>query len=182
MPFVSPLADKFYTTITKKHVSKVAILSDFEWLLYEFISMVLIAICFVLSLTITSTLNVFPLLIPMFLLIYSLVIPAAYVFLMNKNFCVTETSQPFDQIRRQLVILLSMSLIGHYETSIGSLLGGTQWLVVALRRFGAEIDDDVIIEDMTCLDDVHLIKIGSHVRLSATSRIQVEKNLKQCNT
>ncbi|CAF4856835.1 unnamed protein product [Rotaria sp. Silwood1] len=60
--------------------------------------------------------------------------------------------------------------------------GGTQWLIVALRRFGAQIDDDVIIEDMISIDDVHLITIGSHVRLSSTSRIQVGSPLKHCNT
>ncbi|CAF1495517.1 unnamed protein product, partial [Rotaria sordida] len=65
-----------------------------------------------------------------------------------------------------------MSLIHYYEKWIGPFLDGTQWVVVALRRFGAQIDDDVIIEDMSCLDDVHLITIGRHVRLSSTAQIQ----------
>ncbi|CAF1004032.1 unnamed protein product [Rotaria sordida] len=49
---------------------------------------------------------------------------------------------------------------------------GTQWLVLVLRRFGTRIGDDVIIDDMKTVYDVHLITIGNHSRLSSTSEIQ----------
>ena len=66
-----------------------------------------------------------------------------------------------------------MTLFTHYTKYVGKLLGGTQWLIIVLRLFGAHIGDDVIIDDMNSLYDVHLITIGSHSRLSSTCQIQV---------
>ncbi|CAF0953041.1 unnamed protein product [Adineta steineri] len=69
-------------------------------------------------------------------------------------------------------IVLAVSLCGNYTKWVSCFLNGTQWLVIVLRRFGAHIANDVIIDDMKSLDDVHLVTIGSHARLSSTSRIQ----------
>jgi hypothetical protein len=85
-------------------------------------------------------------------------------------------------MRINLLVPLAASLIHHYNELIGSFLGGTQWLVVVFRQFGAQIDDDVIIEDMNCLEDPHLTTINSHVRLSSTAQIQVRIALQYCNT
>lgn len=182
MPFISFDADQLYTTMATKQVTKGIILSDFQSILNEFINILLIAICVVLSLTVTSSFNVFPLLVPIFLLIYSCIISVAYVHLISNKFCLTKNSQSFDEVRMSWFVPLAMSLLHYYDKLIGSFIGGTQWLVVALRRFGVQIDDDVIIEDMSCLEDAHLITIGSHVRLSSTSRIQVRIALQHCNT
>jgi acetyltransferase-like isoleucine patch superfamily enzyme len=67
----------------------------------------------------------------------------------------------------------SQSLFVYYTKYVGNLLGGTQWLIIVLRQFGAHIGNDVIIDDMNSLYDVHLITIGSHTRLSSTCQIQV---------
>jgi len=56
--------------------------------------------------------------------------------------------------------------------TFGCLLGGIQWPVVILRCFGVNIGDNVIIEDMKCIDDMHLTTIDSYSRLSSTCRIQ----------
>ena len=66
----------------------------------------------------------------------------------------------------------SICLLNYYEKWFGCLLGGTQWLVIILRCFGVNIGDNVIIEDMKCIDDMHLTTIGSYSRLSSTCRIQ----------
>jgi hypothetical protein len=173
MPFISPDVDQSHMTMTAKQLTQRAILNDFHSMPNEFINILLLAICAVLILTMTSSLHVFLLGVPAFLFIYSFIISTAYVYLINTKFKLTKNSQTFNDLRTSLLVPLAMSLIGYYEKWIGSLLGGTQWLVVALRQFGAKIDDDVIIEDMNCLEDVHLITIGSHVRISSTSRVQV---------
>ncbi|UJR19788.1 hypothetical protein I4U23_022922 [Adineta vaga] len=51
-------------------------------------------------------------------------------------------------------------------------LGSTQWLIFILRQFGAQIGNDVIIDEMNSLYDVHLITIDDHARLSSTCQIQ----------
>lgn len=182
MPFVSFNTDQLYTTMTTNLPRKGVILSNFQPIVNEFINILLIAICVVLSLAITSNFNMFPLLVPIFFLTYSFIISTAYVYLTSNKFRPTKSSQSFDETKISLLVPLTMSLFHYYDKLIGSFLGGTQWLVVALRRFGAQIDDDVIIEDMSCLEDAPLITIGSHVRLSSTSRIQVRITLQYYNT
>lgn len=70
---------------------------------------------------------------------------------------------------------VGMTFYSQYTKYVGQLLGGTQWLVLILRRFGAQIGDDVIIDNMNSLYDVHLITIGDHARLSPTCQIQVKR-------
>ena len=156
-----------------KQDTKGVILSHFQSLPIEFINILLIAVCITLSLMVTSSLHVFPLLVPIFLFIYSFIISTAYVYLI----CLTKNSQSFDEFRINLFLSLAMSLIHYYDKMVGSFLGGTQWLVVVFRQLGAQIDDDVIIEDMNCLENIHLITINSHARLSSTARIQVRITL-----
>ncbi|CAF4097549.1 unnamed protein product, partial [Adineta steineri] len=67
---------------------------------------------------------------------------------------------------------LAMILYSQYAKYIGRLLGGTQWLIIILRQFGAHIGNDVIIDDINSLYDVQLITIDDHVRLSSTCQIQ----------
>ena len=67
----------------------------------------------------------------------------------------------------------AMVIFDHYTKYVGRLLSGTQWLIVVFRQCGACIADDVIIDDINSLYDVHLITIGNHTRLSATCQIQV---------
>lgn len=118
---------------------------------YELINIFLFCLCITLTVRVTSNLNMFSMTVPIFSLIYSFII------------CVGNRHST-----------LSMSLMYFYEKWFGSLLGGTQWLIFILRRFGAKIDNDVIIDEMNCIEDIHLTTIGSHTRLSATSRIQVD--------
>jgi acetyltransferase-like isoleucine patch superfamily enzyme len=54
-----------------------------------------------------------------------------------------------------------------------SYLSGTQFLVFIFRIFGAQIGSDVIISDLSCIADPHLVSIGDHVRLHRNAYIQV---------
>ncbi|CAF3410966.1 unnamed protein product [Rotaria sp. Silwood1] len=59
-----------------------------------------------------------------------------------------------------------------FYTFIAPLLGGTQWLIILLRRLKANIGRDVIIGEMNAVEDWKHVTIGSHVRLSTTAKIQ----------
>ncbi|CAF4034843.1 unnamed protein product [Rotaria sordida] len=48
----------------------------------------------------------------------------------------------------------------------------TQFLVFLFRVLGAQIGSDVILPDISCLTDLHLVNIGNHVRLSKSAVIQ----------
>ncbi|CAF0797499.1 unnamed protein product [Rotaria sp. Silwood1] len=62
------------------------------------------------------------------------------------------------------------------DDSSGSIVlgipGGTQWLIILLRRLKANIGRDVIIGEMNAVEDWKHVTIGSHVRLSTTAKIQ----------
>jgi hypothetical protein len=59
---------------------------------------------------------------------------------------------------------------------IGSYLSGTQFLVFLFCILGAQIGFDVILPDIRCLTDPHLVTIGNHVRLNIGGCIQVTSN------
>lgn len=82
-------------------------------------------------------------------------------------------SKTLDEVNTNWRITLAMGLFDSYTKYVGNLLGGTEWLNIVLRQFGAHIGDDVIIDDMNSLYDIHLITIGNYTRLSSTCQIQV---------
>ena len=65
------------------------------------------------------------------------------------------------------------SLNADFFTFIGPLLTGTQYLVFLFRALGAQIGRDVILPDIGCLSQPHLVTIGDHVRLNMRAWIQV---------
>jgi acetyltransferase-like isoleucine patch superfamily enzyme len=66
------------------------------------------------------------------------------------------------------------TLISDLFIFFGSYLSGTQFLVLLFRALGAQIGSDVIISDVGCLADPHLVSIGNHVRLARNAHIQVK--------
>jgi hypothetical protein len=72
-----------------------------------------------------------------------------------------------------LLSCLSRTLVNDFILSVGPFLGGTQWLNILLNAFGATIHGTAIIADIDCIDDPHIIQIGSHVRIDQRARIQV---------
>ena len=164
MPFILSDADSLQdTAISKQHIIP-KIIENFQQILLEFAHFVLLSICVVLSMRITSNFSQFVLLVPTFLFIYSFIISVIYTRLIGNN---------LDQINVNWHITLAMGLFDRYTKYVGNLVGGTQWLIIILRQFGAHISNDVIIDDINSLYDVHLITIGSHTRLSSTCQIQV---------
>jgi hypothetical protein len=65
-------------------------------------------------------------------------------------------------------------LISDFYVSLGSYLSGTQFLVFLFRALDAQIGSDVIISDISCLIDPHLVSISDHVRLHRNAYIQVK--------
>ncbi len=63
--------------------------------------------------------------------------------------------------------------ISDFFVFLGPYLSGTQLLVFLFRILGAQIGSDVIISDIICLTDPHLVSIGDHVRLHKNAYIQV---------
>lgn len=132
--------------------------NEFQRIFIEIIHFILFDLCFLVSIKITSNVSQFFLIIPSFLLIYTSLIYILYTYLiMSKS---TST--------------IAMILYSEYTKYIGQVFGGTQWLVLILRQFGAQIGTDVIIDNISSLYDVHLISIADHVRLSSTCQIQVK--------
>jgi hypothetical protein len=72
-----------------------------------------------------------------------------------------------------LLSCLSRTLVNDFILCVGPFLGGTQWLNILLNAFGATIHGTAIIADIDCIDDPHIIQIGSHVRIDQRARIQV---------
>jgi hypothetical protein len=72
-----------------------------------------------------------------------------------------------------LLSCLARTLVNDFILCLGPFLGGTQWLNILLNAFGATIHRTVIIADIDCIDDPHMIQIGSHVRIDQRARIQV---------
>jgi acetyltransferase-like isoleucine patch superfamily enzyme len=60
-----------------------------------------------------------------------------------------------------------------FSVFVGPYLSGTQFLVFLFRVLGAQIGSDVILSDINCLTDSHLVTIGNHVRLNTYAYIQV---------
>ena len=65
------------------------------------------------------------------------------------------------------------TLTSDFAVFLASYLSGTQFLVFLFRLLGARIGSDVIISDIGCLTDPHLVSIGDHVRLHRNAYIQV---------
>ncbi|CAF1342580.1 unnamed protein product [Rotaria sordida] len=55
---------------------------------------------------------------------------------------------------------------------VGPYLSRTQFLVFLFRILGAQIGSDVILSDIRCLTDPHLVNIGDHVRLNMGASVQ----------
>ncbi len=165
MPFMLSDADALDTTVIPSQSLSRSIIDSFQQILIKFGHFILLSVCVVLSLMVTSSFNQFLLAVPIFLLVYSIIIHVLYARLMSSN---------FDEINTSWYIELALVLFIHYTKYVGNLLGGTQWLIIVLRLFGAHIGDDFFINNMNSLYDVHLITIGSHSRLSSTCQIQVE--------
>jgi hypothetical protein len=72
-----------------------------------------------------------------------------------------------------LLSCLARTLVNDFILCVGPFLGGTQWLNILLNAFGATIHRTAIIADIDCIDDPHMIKIDSHVRIDQRARIQV---------
>jgi acetyltransferase-like isoleucine patch superfamily enzyme len=65
------------------------------------------------------------------------------------------------------------AFISDFFVFLGLYLSGTQFLVFLFRALGAQIGSNVIISDVRCLTDPHLVSIGDHVRLHRNAYIQV---------
>ena len=174
MPFIASDADSIDTSTMSEQPVVRRIIDNFQQILVEFTNFVLLAICVVVSLMVTPSCIQFLLAVPIFLFIYSFIVYFIYARLMANKFDQIKTSQSFVETNPSWHITLAMALFDHYTKYVGNLLGGTQWLVIVLQRFGTHIGYDVIIDDMNSLYDVHLITIGNHARLSSTCQIQVE--------
>jgi hypothetical protein len=173
MPFVLPSDDRLATATVPKQLTKRTIIDNFQWIFMNFFHILLLALCLTLSLKIASVFHLFLLMVPVFLFTYSFTIYVVYARLMNIKSGRIGSSQSFAEVEPDWRSTLAMALYTDYTKWAGCLLGGTKWLVFVLQRFGAHIGDDVVIDDMKTMHDVHLITIGSHTRLSATSQIQV---------
>lgn len=172
MPFIVPTAEWSHTMTKQVQSTKRAIIGDFQRLLMNFTNILLLVASAILSLNITFKVNLFLLIVPTFLIVYTFIVHTIYSYIIHKTFEQARNNQSLDEIKKYWYITLAMMLFTQYTKSVGCLLGGTQWLVVVLRRFGTIIGDDVIIDDMNSVYDVHLISIDNHTRLSSTSQIQ----------
>ncbi|CAF4481402.1 unnamed protein product, partial [Rotaria sp. Silwood2] len=63
-------------------------------------------------------------------------------------------------------------LMSEFSTFIGPYLSGTQLLPFLFRMLGAQIGSDVILPDIRCITDPHLVNIGDYVRLNMGAYIQ----------
>ncbi|CAF3917459.1 unnamed protein product [Rotaria sordida] len=64
------------------------------------------------------------------------------------------------------------TLMSEFSAFVGPYLSGTQFLVFLFRMLGAQIGSDVILPDIRCLTDPHLVNVGDHVRLNMGAYIQ----------
>ena len=65
------------------------------------------------------------------------------------------------------------TVLDEFIDFISPFLSRTQYLILLFRALGARIGRDVILPDIYCLPDPHLVTIGDHVRLSIGACIQV---------
>ena len=87
----------------------------------------------------------------------------------------TRSQLQFSEVVTHLQYLLHTST-SDFKFFIGSFLSGTQFLVFLFRLLGARIGSDVIIGDIGCLTDPHLVSIGDHVRLHRHAFVQVRRS------
>ncbi|CAF1052890.1 unnamed protein product [Rotaria sp. Silwood1] len=109
---------------------------------------------------------------PLLLLIYFL---AAEHFISVFFYAIPRELSLTDRINPWLY-RLTTALTLDFFTFITPLLGGTQWLVILLRRLKASIGQDVVIGEINAVEDWKHVTIESHVRVSATAKIQVRKS------
>lgn len=173
MPFVLSDTDPLNTTEMSEKWTLREVVDSFHQIVIEFAHLVLLGACIMLSVRGTYNFNRIALLVPTFLHVYSLIVWIVYACLMTYKLDRRENKRSSHTKSTEWNIILATALFIHYAKYVGKVLGGTQWLVVALRRFGACIGNDVIVDDMQSLYDVHLITIGDHTRISSTCQIQV---------
>ena len=174
MPFVLPDADMLRAHVMPEPLTLWKKIDHFHQILMEFAHFVLLGMCIMLSLSGADKFSHVTMAVPIFLLLYSTIVWLAYTFLTNDKSTFTTDNKSPNEKTPQWKTTVAMAFFINYAKYVGQLLGGTQWLIIALRRFGAHIGDDVIIDDMHSLYDVHLITIGDHTRLSSTCLIQVK--------
>ncbi|CAF1133540.1 unnamed protein product [Adineta ricciae] len=64
------------------------------------------------------------------------------------------------------------TIMSQLNMFVGPFLSQTQYLVFLLRALGAHIGRDVILPNLGCLTDPHLVTIGDHVRLHSGASLQ----------
>jgi hypothetical protein len=180
MPFVLSKTDLLNASTVPEKGTLQGVIDNCHQIALEFAHLALLGACIMLSLRGVYNFNSILLVVPTFLLIYSLIVWIAYACLMAYKPDRHKNNESTLEKNAALNIILATAFFIHYTKYVGRLLGGTQWLVIALRRFGACIGDDVIIDDMQSLYDVHLITIGDHTRLSSTCQIQVKLHVTHC--
>ncbi|CAF2917639.1 unnamed protein product [Rotaria sp. Silwood2] len=89
-----------------------------------------------------------------------------FFFALPREICLLDR---INRWRYQLSAILTLD----FYTFIAPLLGGTQWLVILFRRLKANIGQDVIIGEINAIEDWKHVSLGSHVRVSATAKVQV---------
>jgi hypothetical protein len=82
------------------------------------------------------------------------------------------TQIPYSKVITHTQRLLRMAMNDFY-VFVAPYLSGTQVLVYLFRVLGAQIGCDVILPNIRCLTDPHLVTIGDHVRLNTCAYIQV---------
>ncbi|CAF1479835.1 unnamed protein product [Adineta steineri] len=75
-------------------------------------------------------------------------------------------------IRYQVIEKIITRMILDYAQFIGPFLGNTQWLIRLFRAYGAHIGENVIMPDIYCITDYHLMTIGDNVRVHMRTQIQ----------
>ena len=174
MPFAASDADSFHVHSASELLSVRKTIDHLHQILMELAHFVLLGWYIMLSLSGADRFGHAAIAVPIFFLIYSAIVWLAYACLTTGKSTFTTDNQLSQENTSEWKTILATALFIHYAKYVGQLLGGTQWLIIALRRFGADIGDDVIVDDLQSLYDVHLIKIGDHTRLSSTCQIQVK--------
>jgi hypothetical protein len=90
------------------------IMDNFQQILLELAHFILITICAILSLSVTSNFYQFLLVVPVFLFVYSFIVHVAYAHLMTNKFDQTKSSQSLDEINTSWHITLATALFIHY--------------------------------------------------------------------
>jgi len=118
----------------------------------------------------------------LFITLYSSLPFVAAPFIHASLYCAV--SYCFDSFRKKRTLLtfsevinlpqrFLLTLKSDFHVFVGPYLSGTQFLVFLFRALGAQIGSDVILPDIMCLSDPHLLTIGDHVRLNMGAYIVV---------